>query len=372
MKKLVVNAISLRGPINGISRYTLCLFENILKDKNFDIDFFYGTFFSKKLNIESEINKNLLSVTKKLPFYYFLRELYVSSSIKRKIDKNSIYHNPSFISYDLNIPIVTNIHDISFITYPNFHPQNRVDFLMKNINRSVEISNYIIADCDFIRNEIIDYFKISPERVVTIPLGVSNNFKKYSRESVEKFLENYNLKYKKYFLSVSTIEPRKNIISAIKAYQILPNNIKKEYPYVIVGINGWLNSDFYELVEPLVKKNYIKILGHISDINLPLIYTGAKIFLYPSIYEGFGLPIIESFASGTPVITSNTSSMKEIAKNYSFLIDPYKHEEISDGIIRIINDNSYEQILIKKGLNRAKDFNWEFSAKKTIDLYNSL
>lgn len=371
MKKIIVNSISLRGSLNGISRYILCLFENILKNDNLDVEFFYGTFFSKKLCIESQINKNLLAATKSLPFYYFLRELYVSWSIKRKIvAKNCIYHNPSFISYDLDIPIITNIHDISFIKYPNFHPKKRVDFLTKHINRSVEKSDYIIADCDYIREEIIDYFKINPDRVVSIPLGVGINFKKNPKDIVEKFINPYGLKYKKYFLSVSTIEPRKNIISAIKAYSVLPEYIKKEFPYVIVGMNGWLNDEFFHLIEPLVKKKYVKVLGFLDDSFLPLIYSGAKIFIYPSIYEGFGLPILESFSSGTPVITSNTSSMKEIAKNYAHLIDPYDVDSINDGIIRIVENSSYEKKLTEKGYRRAKIYTWEKTAKNTINLYN--
>lgn len=373
MKKIIVNAIPLRGPMNGISRYITSIFNEIGKDKDIDLEFFYGTYFSKKLEGDAAINPSLLNVAKNIPFYYALRELYVSTAIKYKIKKNKcIYHNPNFISYKLDMPIITNIHDISFIKYPEYHPKKRVDFLTSNIKSSISNSDIILTDSNFVRNEIIDYFKISQDRVVTVPLAASDSFTKLKSNDINRLLENFGLIYKKYFLSVSTIEPRKNIISAIKAFIMLPNKIQKQYPFVIVGVDGWLNSDFYSLITPLLATKKIILLGYVAEEMLPSLYAGAKIFIYPSIYEGFGLPVLEASACGTPVITSNTSSIPEIASNFAVMVNPLDIDHIYSGIMSIISNSLYEIKLINDGLNNAKKYSWANTADQTLKIYNQL
>ncbi len=358
--------------MNGISRYISNIFTELVDKKNIDLEFFYGTYFSKKLERDAEINPTLLSVAKNIPFYYALRELYVSRAIKYKIKKKCIYHNPNFISYKLDVPIITNIHDISFIKYPEYHPKKRVDFLTAHIKNSISISDIILTDSNFIRDEIIDYFKISQDRVVSIPLAASQIFTKLKFNDIDQVLSSLSLTYKKYFLSVSTIEPRKNIISAIKAFINLPTKIQSEYPFVIVGGSGWLNSDFYSLITPLVRTKKIILLGYLAEEKLPSLYAGAKLFIYPSIYEGFGLPILEASACGTPVITSNTSSIPEIASSFAVMVNPTNIDDICNGITSIISNDLYEKKLIINGLSNAKKYTWANTANKTLKIYDQL
>lgn len=373
MKNIIVNAIPLRGPMNGISRYINGIFNELGSNKGLDLEFFYGTYFSKKLENDEAISPRLLSVAKNIPFYYSFRELYVSTAIRSKVkNKKCIYHNPNFISYKLDAPIVTNIHDISFIKHPEYHPKKRVDFLTSHIKKSIDISDFIITDSNFIREEIIDYFRISSDRVVSIPLAVSGNFRKLEPKHSKLLLSKHGLFYKKYFLSVSTIEPRKNIISAINAYVKLPSKIQEKYPFVLVGVDGWLNSEFYSLINPLLSSKKIILLGHVKEEALAILYSGAKIFVYPSIYEGFGLPILEAFASGTPVITSNTSSIPEIASESALMVSPMDIDAIYNGLMSITSSSSYERKLINQGLKNAKKYTWSNAADKTLKIYDQL
>ena len=373
MKKIIVNAIPLRGQMNGIGRYISNIFNELMDKKDIDLEFFYGTYFSKKLERDTEINPTLLSVTKNIPFYYALRELYISRAIKYKIkNKKYIYHNPNFISYKLDVPIITNIHDISFIKYPDYHPKKRVDFLTAHIKNSISISDIILTDSNFIRDEIIDYFKISQDRVVSIPLAASKIFTELKSNDIDQVLSSLSLTYKKYFLSISTIEPRKNIISAIKAFINLPTKIQNEYPFVIVGGSGWLNSDFYSLITPLVTTKKIIFLGYLAEEKLPSLYAGAKLFIYLSIYEGFGIPILEASACGTPVITSNTSSIPEIASGFAVMVNPTNIDDICNGIMSIISNDLYEKKLIINGLSNTKKYTWADTANKTLKIYDQL
>jgi len=373
MKRIIVNAIPLRGQMNGIGRYVKCLFDEMIRFKDLDIDFFYGTYFSKKLENDKAISPSILSALKNIPFYYQLREFYISTAIKSKTkNKKCIYHNPNFISYKMDASIITNIHDISFIKHSKYHPKKRVDFLTKHIKKSIEISDYIITDSNFIRKEIIDYFKIEPERVVSIPLAVGNNFKIINQDDSKLKISAYGLSYKKYFLSVSTLEPRKNIISAIKAYSKLTKEVQNEYPYVIVGASGWLNSEFYSTIKPLLSQKKIILLGHVNEQDLPFLFSAAKLFIYPSIYEGFGLPVLEAFASGVPVITSNTSSIPEVAGNSAVSVNPLDIEEIYNGFLNIVFNPAQEKKLISSGLVTAKKFTWKQVAKQTHMIYERL
>jgi glycosyltransferase involved in cell wall biosynthesis len=373
MKNVIVNAIPLRGQMNGIGRYVKSLFNELVGYSDLDIEFFYGTYFSKKLQNDVAINPSIIGSIKKIPFYYWLREFYMSSVIKSKTKKKKcIYHNPNFISYKMDASIVTNVHDISFIKYPKYHPKKRVEFLTKHIKQSIEVSDFIITDSNFIKEEIIEYFKIDSERIISIPLAAGNNFKKINDNECNLILSSYGLSYKKYFLSVSTLEPRKNIISAIRAYDKLPNKIQKEYPFVIVGAEGWLNSQFYNLINSLISKKKIILLGHIKEEDLPFLYSGAKLFIYPSIYEGFGLPILEAFASGVPVITSNRSSINEIAEKSALIVNPLNIDEIYNGFLNIIDNPSYEKELVDAGLLRAKKYTWNKTAQMTNMIYQKL
>ena len=168
---------------------------------------------------------------------------------------------------------------------------------------------------------------------------------------------------------VSTLEPRKNLPRLLEAYSLLPYSIKEEYSFFIVGAKGWGKEDICSIVEYLGIKKYVKILGYLSDKELANTYKEASLFVMPSLYEGFGLPLLEAMSVGVPVITSNRSSMPEIVGEAAVLVDPYSVDSIKEGIEKVLTDEKLRSLLSSAGLKQSKNFSWKKAAKKTLFVF---
>jgi glycosyltransferase involved in cell wall biosynthesis len=173
-------------------------------------------------------------------------------------------------------------------------------------------------------------------------------------------------------LLVSTLEPRKNIINAIKAFNYLKNTEKIEHQLVIIGQKGWQYKPILAAIANSPWQKDIHYLGYLSDRQVAYFYSQAEVFVYPSYYEGFGLPVLEAMSLGAPVVTSNTSSLPEVAGDAALLIDPRDPIQLAEAILKVISDSQLRHLMVKKGKERAKLFSWEKTAKETINAYKSL
>ncbi|MCD6578226.1 glycosyltransferase family 4 protein, partial [bacterium] len=201
-----------------------------------------------------------------------------------------------------------------------------------------------------------------------IPYGVNSMFfRDISQKKIKKFNKKYDLP-KNFLLYVGVLEPRKNIEGIIKAFSQIAKEIP-EYKLLLVGRRGWYDEKIFSLIKESGLKDKVLHLGHIDYELLPHLYKKASIFLYPSFYEGFGMPVLESMAAGCPVITSNISSTKEVGGKGSYLINPHNIGNMAQAIINILNDDEFRENLIKRGLFRAQEFTWENTALKTEKLY---
>jgi alpha-1,3-rhamnosyl/mannosyltransferase len=269
-------------------------------------------------------------------------------------------------------PSVTTIHDLSFIRYPETHPPERVALLEKELPKSIAQADAIITDSEYIKSEVNELLGIDKKKIHVVPLGVSQDFRPYSQQAVGPVLRRYKLNGIKYLLTVATLEPRKNLNSLIDAYLILPKKFRNEYKLVIIGARGWLSRNLLKRIKMLVGRGDVIALGYIVSEDLPFIYSGAYGFVLPSIYEGFGLPVLEAMSSGTPVLTSTSSSMPEVAAGAAILTNAFDIEEISEGLQQLIEDDGWRDQAIKKGLNRSKKYTWEKCIENTVSVYKSL
>lgn len=175
---------------------------------------------------------------------------------------------------------------------------------------------------------------------------------------------------KKFILCAGSIEPRKNLISLLKAYNNLDMSIKKEYKLILTGFKGWENQEIVSLINQ--NKDYVNYLGYISDEELVAVYNLATLFVYPSFYEGFGLPVLEAMACGTPVVCSNTTSLPEVGGDAVVYCDPYNVDDIREKMETVLDDENLQKEMIVKGLERAKQFTWEKAAKEHIKVFKSV
>lgn len=374
-KKIAINGICLNNPLTGVARFTSELIHSLLELKEFDIYVFDGFKFTRNSIIQENKIPNFASKLKRyirsyLPFSYQLLRSIRTFFLRKLIKKHNIdlFLETSIITFNINIPVVTVIHDLSWILYPESHPKERVKNLNRYIKKTIDNSNWIITDSNSVKHEVTSKFK-RKTNIVTIPLGVNqSNFFPRKIINIKNIIDRSNLKYKEYFLSVATLEPRKNLVNVIKAYNNLSDEIRNRYCLVIIGMKGW-GDDLEKLTD--VNHN-IKILNYIPDIDLPYYFCGAKIFIYASYYEGFGLPILESMSCGTPVITSNVSSMPEVAGNSSLLIDPKNYIQISKALTKLINSKSLYKKISLAGRAHSKKFTWQKTAEKYASIIRSI
>ncbi|BCL35880.1 glycosyltransferase family 4 protein [Nostoc sp. MS1] len=293
--------------------------------------------------------------------------------LEKYLDTPDIVHGTNHSVYPyLSSRRVLNIYDLAFEKYPQY-----VDSVAKNYKRQIQQNlqwtDLILTSSESSKKDIIEYLQVDPKIVYVTPLA-SRYHSDYLCNVEFSALQNqinYNFD-KPYLLFVSTIEPRKNITNLITAFNLLKQKQAIEHNLVLIGKKGWSYKPIFTAIENSLWKNDIHHLDYLSDELVALFYAKANVFVYPSYYEGFGLPVLEAMTLGAPVVTSNTSSIPEVAGDAALLIDPNDPIQLADAILKVISDSQLRQDLIIKGKERAKLFSWERTAKETLNAYKSL
>ncbi|KAF1086055.1 Glycogen synthase [Sporotomaculum syntrophicum] len=301
--------------------------------------------------------------------YDILAALLTKASLNRKdID---IFHGPNYFVPEVDVPCVVTVHDLSTHINQDWHPAPRAARINRLMSRSVANSKLVITDSQAIRTEVISYFDLPEDRVVAIPLGVDVAFRPRAEADLRTPLRKLGLQPGGYCLCVSTIEPRKNILRLINSYRKLPAYVRRCQPLVLVGEPGWNSQGIHESIMQACQEGWLKYMGFVSQDLLPLLYAGCRLFVYPSLYEGFGLPIAEAMASGVPVLTSNRSSMPEVADGAAWLVEPENENDLRDGLLAAIEDEFWRSKAVKEGLRRVSEMSWEVCIAKTVEAYRA-
>jgi glycosyltransferase involved in cell wall biosynthesis len=265
---------------------------------------------------------------------------------------------PLFAIVDKRIKTVMTVHDLVPALFPklsNFTKYIYYKYVMRFVFPLVD---YFIVPSQSVKRTLLNCFNIRPERIGVVYEGVSNEFRPGSKQK------------KNYILSVGTVEPRKNFRRVIDAFMHLKENYNIPEKLLIVGKKGWSCEDIYKI--PRALENSILFTGYVSQSELIDLYQNAKLFVYPSLHEGFGLPVIEAMASGCPVVTSNLSSLPEISGDAAVLVDPYSVNDIAQSMLKIMEDEFFAASLAKKGLKQVQNFTWSNCAQETIKIYQTV
>ncbi len=367
--KIVIDGIPLLSSfLTGIGRYTYEISKEVKKTSSFDVNFYYGYYSKKLIEPSSKTNlKSIKTLASKSPILKKLARKALMLYGRFFCKEYDLYWVPNFIPLDSikAKKVVTSIHDFSFILYKDLHPKERIEYFENNFFKNILRSDLIITGSEFTKKEILDRLDFNEEQVKVIYHGIDHNLFKVTTD----LNVNFELP-KKFILSVGSIEPRKNLIGLLKAYNNLDNEIKKQYHLVLAGFKGWNNDEIMRLIN--ANNNYIHYLGYVSDEDLVKVYNHASLFVYPSFYEGFGIPPLEAMACGTPVVTSNVSSLPEVGGDAVLYCDPYDIEDIAKQIKTVLDDKVLQEKMMQKGLERAKRFTWEKAAQDHLTLFRSL
>ena len=228
----------------------------------------------------------------------------------------------------------------------------------------------VITDSQASKADIVRYLKVNPAKITVIPLAADAAYRPVGEREVARVCEAYGLP-EGYLLYVGSVTRRKNLCHLLQGYAQL-KEIGLRHPLVVVGASGWRSTEVARTVEALDLKDTVVFTGYVPDADLPALYTGAELFVFPSLYEGFGLPPLEAMACGTPVITSNVSSLPEVVGDAALTVDPYDVEVIAEAMRQILTDADLREGMRQRGLERAKQFSWERTARETVDVYRKV
>jgi glycosyltransferase involved in cell wall biosynthesis len=264
------------------------------------------------------------------------------------------------------------VHDLSYVRVPEAASPNLKAYLDRVVPASVARADFVVADSQATKNDLIDLYGVSEAKIDVLLSGVDDRFKRETHASV---LMTTRMRYKignsPYIFSVGTVQPRKNygrLIQALALLRLSGHNID----LVIAGGRGWLEDPIYETISTTGMQDHVHFIGFADEADLPALYSAAYCCALPSLYEGFGLPVLEAMACGTPVITSNISSLPEVAGDAAIMVDPYNLDAIVDAIKRLLDDTSLYQAYVEKGYERAKQFTWDNSAHQLREIYATL
>lgn len=379
--KLFINTIPLLGAPTGVGHYARHIAEAVDSRRDaFDPTYFYG-YRSKKLSAATEGGEPSAvdGIKKWLARRTLLRRmakkaLTVGDGLRQALrgETYDCYFEPNFVLLPTvrSRRAVLTAHDFSCFLYPQWHPAERVRYMGKHFRESLERADRVITVSEAMRREALDLFGLAPERVVTIYNGVDHErFRPSSRESLTRLLGTRALPGH-FILYVGTVEPRKNLGNLLRAYNALPEAAKERYPLVLAGAEGWNNADILRLIESMAA--HVRLLGYVPIAELPALYTAATVFVYPSWYEGFGLPVLEAMACGCPVLTSDHAALVEVAGGAARHTPPGDPDAMAACLLEMLEDEGQRDALRRRGLERALRFSWEASARKHMELFGDL
>jgi len=288
-----------------------------------------------------------------------------------------IYHGPDFVLPPINGQVrkIVTVHDLAFLEHPEYGVPQLVAFLNKVVPEAVGSADVVAAVSQATRQSLIEHFGTPSGKITVIPNGVRSHFQRITDPILLAATRHkFGLKHP-LILGVGTLEPRKNHHGLIKAFHKAQSAAgKKQRPAMLAlaGGTGWLYEETQQLVTKLKLEKKVRFLGRVSELELITLYSMADVFAFPSFFEGFGVPPLEAMACGAPVITSNTSSLPEVAGDAALLIDPHNTSELAQAMILLLEDERLREELRQKGYARAQLFTWPKSASKMLSIYQQL
>jgi glycosyltransferase involved in cell wall biosynthesis len=268
----------------------------------------------------------------------------------------------------LSCASVVTFHDMTFFLYPELHTRTKRFYFPLAIRSSAKRANFLIAISESTRQDTIRLLNLSPDRVITIQHGVDPSFRPLSDIDLKKRITKKYRLPDKIILYVGLIEPRKNLPLLIKAYKKLVDDGTEHY-LVLAGRYGWMFDEVLQQIEKLSLTDKVILTGYVDQIDLPMVYNLSDLFVYPTLYEGFGLPALEAMACGIPVITTKVSSLPEIVGEAGILVPPNDAEELFRGMKTVLQDEELRLNLARQGTEQAAKFTWERTARSTLEVY---
>jgi len=268
-------------------------------------------------------------------------------------------------------PSVVTIHDLSIILHPETHDQYLLGRALRRMPTMARKAQMIITPSESVRGEVCEHLGIKPDKVVAIPHAARRSFSQALHSEIVSVTSRLEIE-DDFLLFVGTIEPRKNLLTLVRALEEIYRTTDLRPQLVIAGKEGWQTGEFFSYLKGVNIRERVRFTGHLPDNDLRAVYSLCRAFIYPSLYEGFGLPLLEAMACGAPVIASRISSLMETAGNAACFVDSQDHRGLAHNIVRVLEDSGERARLSLAGLQRAREFSWESTAAATLNTYRQV
>jgi glycosyltransferase involved in cell wall biosynthesis len=282
-----------------------------------------------------------------------------------------VYHEPNFIPVPCGVPTAASLHDLSVLLHPEWHPADRVAWFERHFARRIAHCVHFFAISESGRQEIIHTLGIPAQRVTRTYMGIRPWLRPLPQQEVTPVLQALGLP-PRYLLCVGTIEPRKNVLTLLRAYCDLPASVRAAYPLVLAGGWGWRAEEVADFFESTARHQGVLRLGYVPEQALAAVYNGARALVFPSLYEGFGLPPVEMLACGGAVLASTAAAVAEVVGGQAQLLEPHDLEGWRDGMRRVLTDDDWWLHLRKGAVEHARPFTWERCAADTLNVYRQV
>lgn len=382
MLKVIVDITPITAKPSGVGLYVTNLIEHLYslqESEQFELGIFYQPSLKNWLQRDFTFPKLRSSLEQRFFFPYPVR---VSNwllnnfpqifplLLDKPLQNEGVFHGTNFTVYpDRPTLKVMTLYDLTFLRYPQYI-DSVVAKYSRRVRQCLQWTDLIITISESTKQDAIKYLGISSEKIFVTPLASRYDIDYLKQEDIAQLQAQVNYNFEiPYLLFVSTIEPRKNIITLIQAFNYLKEKYQIEHNLILIGKKGWKYQGIFDAIANSAYNKYIYHLDYLSDELVALFYKLATVFVYPSHYEGFGLPVLEAMKLGTPVICSNTSSLPEVVGDAGIQINPDNFLELADAIREVINNSQLQQNLVAKGYQQGSNFSWEKTAQKTLDVY---
>lgn len=365
----------------GIGQYGRNLVKNLAKIDSKNQYILYFSFIRKRKAREKEIAEIFgKSIPKNFqikifPFpaawidYFFTTKISVKKLIKDNLD---VYFSP----YVNGIPkngfskVIFMCHDLVFVRFPEHRGRKLSDYYLKRHRNAAKVCKKIITPSFATRKDLREFLNVPLKKIRVIYEAADQRFRKIqNKNKIDQIVNKYFTSNQKFILSVATLEPRKNLIKLIEAFCLLPNSLRNQYKLVLVGGKGWNNEKLLKTINNLNLREKVIMTGFVKDEDLAYIYNKASLFVYPSLYEGFGLPPLEALSCGVPVITSSSSSLPEVVGTAGMLFNPSSEKELARAIEKVLTREDIQDSFKLKGLRQSQKFTWKKAAEDTLRLF---
>jgi len=387
---LIFNAEALRPPITGVGNYTFHLLEQFLRLDDIEaVHCFTGTHWqsgeaqlaatARLKSVDGSGGKGagdraIARLRGLIGCIPGTRPLY-TRVMDRRFERfanavpDAVYHETNYILKPYAGACLTTVHDLSHVRFPQYHPGHLVEWLERHLPSSLARADAIITVSNVVRHELLEHYDIPEHKVRTVYEGVEPRYRPRPADETSRVLADLDLTHGQYVLLVATLEPRKGIDVLLDAWCLLPESLRMQYPLILAGSSGWRNAALVERIARLSAQGSVRHLGYVSADILPVLFSGAAVFAYPSVYEGFGLPVLDAMSSAVPVICRAGTSMAEFSAGACALCETGDPAELAAQLESLLQNPALRDALAQAGLRQAAQFSWERCARETAAIY---